>query len=71
MAILMGGGPAVVYRTEALEALEQFETIDLSEPAQSCKRRNIFKLGQMPNYFEGIWHTVLSVDCRLDATYLA
>ncbi|MEE4302754.1 MAG: carboxymuconolactone decarboxylase family protein [Wenzhouxiangella sp.] len=28
VAILMGGGPSVVYGTEALEALEQFEAQD-------------------------------------------
>lgn len=28
ISILMGGGPAVVYACEALEALEQFETLN-------------------------------------------
>jgi AhpD family alkylhydroperoxidase len=27
VAVLMGGGPAVVYGAEALEALQQFETV--------------------------------------------
>jgi AhpD family alkylhydroperoxidase len=27
VAVLMGGGPAAVYGSEALEALEQFETV--------------------------------------------
>ena len=30
VAILMGGGPSVMYGCEALEALEQFETAGLS-----------------------------------------
>jgi AhpD family alkylhydroperoxidase len=30
VAILMGGGPAVMYGCEALEALEQFEAAELS-----------------------------------------
>lgn len=33
VAILMGGGPAVMYGTEALQALEQFETA--SKPTAS------------------------------------
>ena len=33
MAILMGGGPAVVYGVEALEALDQFEAEELAVPA--------------------------------------
>lgn len=32
VAILMGGGPAVVYGCEALEALEQFEAAGLPPP---------------------------------------
>lgn len=30
VAILMGGGPSVVYGTEALEALDQFEKEDIN-----------------------------------------
>ena len=33
MAVLMGGGPAVVYGVEALEALNQFEEEALAVPA--------------------------------------
>ena len=29
VAIMMGGGPAVVYGSQALEALEQFETAEI------------------------------------------
>jgi AhpD family alkylhydroperoxidase len=34
MAILMGGGPALMYGAEALEALEQFEEIAQSAPLE-------------------------------------
>jgi AhpD family alkylhydroperoxidase len=33
VAILMGGGPSMVYGCEALEALEQFEAAELSSAA--------------------------------------
>ncbi len=34
VAVLMGGGPSVVYGAEALQALDQFETVGLGEKTE-------------------------------------
>lgn len=34
VAILMGGGPSVVYGCEAMEAMKQFEILEYNETAQ-------------------------------------
>ena len=38
VAVLMGGGPALIYATEALEAIEQFEAIRKPEGSNADDR---------------------------------